>query len=61
MDQRPARKKKSKNREAKTFCDLFFSRSCLVVHVTWSVSKNERAKKTTIFMNLGEARFAGET
>ena len=38
----------------------FFPRSCLVVHATWSVIENER-NKLTIFMNWGEARFAGET
>ena len=39
---------------------LFFPRSCLVVHATWSVIESEETK-LTICMNLGEARFAGET
>ena len=32
-----------------------------MVHATWSVIASEKDKKQTIFMNLGDARFAGET
>ena len=39
---------------------FFFPRSCLVVHATWSVIASEK-DKAIHFMNLGEARFAGET
>ena len=39
---------------------IFFPGSCLVVHTTWSVKESEK-EKTTIKVNWGEARFAGET